>query len=355
MLILSAFLFVMWRRDMRRCREGRITHARGLPLFPNKPPLMAGRVDSLHFLIVVERVSSPADRRFHRLLRHTISPAVGDREARAGPRQWRWNCVWTVIPFLLTMVMFSWGASVFFELYRPPDDAMNIYVVGKQWMWKVQHLGGQREINELHIPMGRSVKLTMTSQDVIHDFFVPAFRTKADVLPGRYTNLWFKPTKPGKYHLFCAEYCGTEHSGMIGWVYVMEPAAYEVWLAGSAAGGTLALQRRKIVPELACVNCHRPISPGAVRIWSAFSPARATRRRWDGDGRRELHSRIDSESRRESRRRLSARDAHVPGTGDRRGTPAIDRIHQIVGRASAGRNSRACPSKTVSIYGYGNT
>ena len=120
---------------------------------------------------------------------------------------------WTVIPFLITMVIFVWGASVFFAMSRPPDETLNIYVVGKQWMWKFQHLDGQREINELHVPVGRPVKLIMTSEDVIHDFFVPAFRVKADVLPGRYTTIWFQPTKPGRYHLFCAEYCGTRHSG----------------------------------------------------------------------------------------------------------------------------------------------
>src|SRR5579885_2148643 len=116
--------------------------------------------------------------------------------------------VWTVIPFGLTMIMFAWGASIFFKESRPPDNAMQIYVVGKQWMWKLQHPEGQREINELHIPLGRPIKLTMTSEDVIHSFYIPAFRTKQDVVPGRYSTTWFTPTKPGKYHLFCAEYCG---------------------------------------------------------------------------------------------------------------------------------------------------
>lgn len=169
---------------------------------------------------------------------------------------------WTVIPLILMMIMFGWGASIYFEMSRPPDDAMNIYVVGKQWMWKVQHMEGQREINELHIPMGRAVRLTMTSEDVIHSFYVPAFRVKFDVLPGRYTTAWYKPTKPGKYHLFCAEYCGTLHSGMIGWVYVMEPAAYETWLAGGAGGESLAANGQKLFEYLACTNCHRTDRPG---------------------------------------------------------------------------------------------
>jgi cytochrome c oxidase subunit 2 len=168
--------------------------------------------------------------------------------------------LWTVIPFLLMMVMFGWGASIFFEMSRPPDDAMNIYVVGKQWMWKTQHLEGRREINELHVPLGRPVKLTMTSEDVIHSFYMPAFRVKFDVLPGRYTTAWFNPTKPGKYHLFCAEYCGTLHSGMIGWIYVMEPAEYERWLAGETE--SLAASGQQLFQFLACANCHRTDKPG---------------------------------------------------------------------------------------------
>jgi cytochrome c oxidase subunit II len=170
--------------------------------------------------------------------------------------------IWTVVPFILMMVMFNWGSNVFFEMSRPPDDAMNVYVVGKQWMWKTQHLEGQREINELHVPLGRPVRLTMTSEDVIHSFYMPAFRVKFDVLPGRYTTAWFNPTKPGKYHLFCAEYCGTQHSGMIGWIYVMEPAEYERWLAGGPAGESLASSGEKLFQERGCANCHRTDKPG---------------------------------------------------------------------------------------------
>jgi cytochrome c oxidase subunit 2 len=170
--------------------------------------------------------------------------------------------IWTVVPFILMMVMFVWGASVFFEMSRPPDDAMNVYVVGKQWMWKTQHLEGQREINELHVPLGRPVRLTMTSEDVIHSFYMPAFRVKFDVLPGRYTTAWFNPIKPGKYHLFCAEYCGTLHSGMIGWIYVMEPAEYERWLSGGAGAESLSSSGQKLFEFLACANCHRADKPG---------------------------------------------------------------------------------------------
>src|SRR5213595_3124114 len=145
--------------------------------------------------------------------------------------------IWTVVPFILMMVMFVWGVNVFFEMSRPPDDAMNVYVVGKQWMWKTQHLEGQREINELHVPLGRPVKLTMTSEDVIHSFYVPAFRIKQDAVPGRYTQEWFEATLPGTYHLFCAEYCGTEHSRMIGHIVVMDPADYQAWLSEGVPAG----------------------------------------------------------------------------------------------------------------------
>jgi cytochrome c oxidase subunit 2 len=169
---------------------------------------------------------------------------------------------WTVIPLLITLVIFVWGASVFFAMSRPPDETLNIYVVGKQWMWKFQHLDGQREINELHVPVGRAVKLMMTSEDVIHDVFVPAFRIKADVVPGRYTNIWFQPTKPGRYHLFCAEYCGTKHSGMIGQVVVMQPDEYQVWLSGGVAEGSLASAGQKLFNDLACNSCHRSDTQG---------------------------------------------------------------------------------------------
>ena len=170
--------------------------------------------------------------------------------------------LWTVIPFGLTMVMFTWGASIFFRERRPPDNALPIYVVAKQWMWKLQHPEGQREINELHIPVGQPVKLTMTSEDVIHSFFVPAFRTKQDVVPGRYTTTWFTATKAGKYHLFCAEYCGANHSGMGGWIYVMEPQDYQAWLSGGTPGATLAENGQKLFENLACANCHKEDGSG---------------------------------------------------------------------------------------------
>jgi cytochrome c oxidase subunit 2 len=169
---------------------------------------------------------------------------------------------WTFIPFVLSMVMFGWGAKVFFDLASPPANAMEVFVVGKQWMWKVQHPEGVREINELHVPVGRPVRLTMGSEDVIHDFFIPAFRVKMDVVPGKLTTMWFEATELGSYHIFCAEYCGTKHSGMIGTVFVMTPQDYEAWLAGGRSTGTAAQNGERLFTDLACVTCHKPDSSG---------------------------------------------------------------------------------------------
>jgi cytochrome c oxidase subunit 2 len=160
------------------------------------------------------------------------------------------------------MVIFAWGAFIYFEERTPPQGATEVYVVAKQWMWKLQHEEGQREINELHVPVGRDVKMIMTSQDVIHSFYVPAFRIKQDVLPGRYTTAWFRATKPGVYHLFCAQYCGTMHSGMIGQVVVMEPAQYQTWLSGGGTSGSLAANGENLFQQLGCPTCHRSDSQG---------------------------------------------------------------------------------------------
>jgi len=163
---------------------------------------------------------------------------------------------WTIIPLMIAMTIFVWGASLYFKLYRAPEEAMEIYVVGKQWMWKFQHREGQREINELHVPVGARVRLVMTTEDVIHSFYVPAFRIKMDVVPGRYSYAWFEATKPGKYYLFCAEYCGTNHSGMGGYVYVMEPNEYQAWLSGGATDSPAA-QGRKLMQDRGCATCHQ--------------------------------------------------------------------------------------------------
>lgn len=169
---------------------------------------------------------------------------------------------WSLVPFGIFLIFFVWGAVLYFQERTAPADSMEIYVVAKQWMWKLQHADGQREINELHVPVDRDVKLILTSQDVIHSFFVPAFRLKQDVLPGRYTTLWFHAIRPGTYHLFCAEYCGTQHSGMIGSIVVMNPAAYEAWLSGGGGEGSLASTGQKLFQQLGCSSCHRSDTQG---------------------------------------------------------------------------------------------
>jgi cytochrome c oxidase subunit 2 len=170
--------------------------------------------------------------------------------------------VWTLIPCAICVVIFIWGSSLYFENSRAPNASMEIFVVGKQWMWHLQHPEGLREINELHVPLGVPVKLTMTSEDVIHDFYVPAFRIKKDVLPGRYTSIWFQATKLGTFHFFCAQYCGTQHSGMIGWVYVMTPTDYALWLAGGAKGESMAQTGERLFSQYGCDSCHKPDNTG---------------------------------------------------------------------------------------------
>jgi cytochrome c oxidase subunit 2 len=167
---------------------------------------------------------------------------------------------WTSATFFAFLGIFIWGAAVYFHMSQPPANAVEIHVVGKQWMWKVQHPDGRREIDELHLLIGQPVKLVMTSQDVIHDFFVPAFRTKQDVLPDRYTTEWFTPTKTGRYHLFCAEYCGLDHSRMGGWVYVQEPEEYARWLAGQPAEESIVAAGARLFQARGCTGCHAPNS-----------------------------------------------------------------------------------------------
>src|SRR5579884_2251631 len=162
---------------------------------------------------------------------------------------------WTLVPFLITMVMFTWGSKVYMDGAIPPQGAENIYVVGKQWMWKIQHPEGRREINELHVPVDTSIKLTLTSQDVIHSFFLPSFRVKQDALPGQYRTIWFRANRTGTYHIFCAEYCGTDHSKMIGSVYVMQRNEYQQWLAGADDMKPVEAGEKLFV-KYDCMNCH---------------------------------------------------------------------------------------------------
>jgi len=174
------------------------------------------------------------------------------------------EATWTIIPLGLFLIMFVWGALLYFRIYTPPANAMNIYVVGKQWMWKAEHPGGQHEINSLHVPTGRAVQLTLISQDVFHSFSIPAFRVKREAIPGRYTTVWFEATAPGTYHLFCTQYCGTDHSAMIGDVVVMTPDDFKKWLAGSTSGNSLAQDGERLFASLSCAACHnsRPDARG---------------------------------------------------------------------------------------------
>lgn len=236
--------------------------AKSFQLFPEAASSIAGQVDALYaFMVLISAFFSLiiafliiffAIKYRHRPgIKPTFKPA--DDHSIGGMVL---EIVWTAIPLAISMVMFVWGVSIYFTESRPPADSMEIYVTGKQWMWKVQHMEGAREINELHIPINRNIKLTMTSEDVLHDFFIPAFRTKADVLPGKYTTEWFRPTQTGAFHIFCAEYCGTKHSGMIGTVYVMNEADYTVWLAAGSGEGSIAEQGQSLFNQLGCGNCH---------------------------------------------------------------------------------------------------
>ena len=166
------------------------------------------------------------------------------------------EATWTIIPLAIFLVTFVWGALLYFRIYTPPTNSMNIYVVGKQWMWKAEHPGGQHEINALHVPIGRPVQLTMISQDVFHSFSIPDFRVKREVIPGRYSTVWFQATEPGTFHIFCTQYCGTLHSGMIGEVTAMSPADYDKWLAGSTSGMSLAQNGERLFASMGCNACH---------------------------------------------------------------------------------------------------
>ena len=228
-----------------------------VPLWPPVAATNAGRVDALYiFLLVVTVVMTILiflgvfifAVKYRRRNEDEVPLPI---EGHAGL-----EIVWSVLPLGIMMIMFGWGTKLFFDNAVPPANTLDIYVVGKQWMWKVQHPEGPREINELHVPLGRPVKLTLASEDVIHSFFIPAFRVKHDVVPGRYNTLWFEATETGRFHLFCAEYCGTQHSGMIGWVTVMEPNEYQNWLAGGGAGGSMTAQGMRLFQQLGCSSCH---------------------------------------------------------------------------------------------------
>lgn len=263
-------------------------HAHDIPLFPEQASTMAAQVDYLYFFLIAISlvfgvIITAALIGFSVRFRRRNPTDVGHHIHGSTLLE----IAWSVIPFGITMVIFAWGAWLFFGFARPPDNAHEVFVVGKQWMWKLQHMEGRREINELHVPIGQAVRLTMTSEDVLHSFYIPAFRMKFDVLPGRYTSAWFEATKIGEYHLFCAEYCGTEHSGMIGKVVVMEPADFQEWLAqqppvpgtgqavaangpGAAPASPVAAGEALFAAK-ACATCHQAqggaLGPSLVGVY----------------------------------------------------------------------------------------
>lgn len=239
-------------------------------LFPPQGSTLASKVDAIFFyilgvclfftLLIATLVLYFAIKYRRRSEAECPRPVVGSL---------RLEIAWSVIPLLLALSMFAWAASVYYEIITPPEDAMQVYVIGRQWMWHLQHVGGQREINMLHVPVGKPVKLTMTSQDVIHSFYVPEFRVKQDVLPKRYTTLWFQATRAGQFHLFCAEYCGTNHSAMIGKVIAMEPTRFQEWLA-QRSDGSLATEGRKLFYSKQCIVCHGRETPRAPLLENLY-------------------------------------------------------------------------------------
>jgi cytochrome c oxidase subunit 2 len=225
-------------------------------LFPDRASSLAGNVDTFFFFMLAVTGGMA-------LLVSILVIAFAIKYRRRGdsdqtPRitgARRLEIAWSILPLFAFLVMFGWGASIYFAQARPPADAMEVYVVGKQWMWKIQHPGGQREINTLHVPVNQAVKLTLTSEDVIHDFGLPEFRTKIDVIPGRYVSTWIQPNKVGRFHIFCDQYCGTGHSYMVGEVVVTDADSYADWL-DRHADGSLAVEGRKLFLKLQCITCH---------------------------------------------------------------------------------------------------
>lgn len=223
---------------------------------PQQASTVAPEVDALYFFLVAITVVFSllvAALILYFAIRYRRSAKI-DRTP-FHPSMWM-EVSWLVLPLPLLLGIFVWSADVYFTQQRPPAGAMEFTVVAKQWMWKLQHPSGRREIDTLHVPKGQPIRLQMISQDVIHSFYVPAFRMKQDVLPGRYTQCWFEATQTGEFHLFCAEYCGTNHSRMIGRVIVMEPDEYQAWLAGGSPSESPVVAGQKLFEQLRCDSCH---------------------------------------------------------------------------------------------------
>jgi cytochrome c oxidase subunit II len=248
---------------------------RDAPLFPPRASEMARQIDLLFFTtlgVTIFFSSIIAVLIFYFMVRYRrTSPSQVGKELQGNTMML--EAAWIIVPLCLALIIFAWGARIYFAAARPPPEAKQYYVVGKQWMWKIEHPNGKREINELHVPRGVPVKLKMTSEDVIHSFFIPAMRVKADVVPGKYTTLWFNADTDGTYHLFCSQYCGAEHSRMVGRVIVMEPTEYELFIAGSSATGapSSVASGEELFVTKACNTCHRADSTArAPLLWGLF-------------------------------------------------------------------------------------
>jgi cytochrome c oxidase subunit 2 len=228
------------------------------PLSPGEASNIATRVDALFYALIGLVVFFTA-LIFVSVTFFAIRYREGSKASRAKSRSdyLPVELAWTIIPLVITAGIYVWSSKLYIYMHVAPPKSEEVYVVGKQWMWKIQHPQGNREIDELHVPVGHPVKLIMTSQDVIHSFFIPAFRVKQDVLPGRYTTEWFTPTKVGEYRFYCAQYCGTGHATMTGKVVVMEPAAYERWLSGAVPGGNMASTGQQLFSQFGCQTCHQ--------------------------------------------------------------------------------------------------
>jgi len=227
-----------------------------IPIFPAQASTFAADVDKLYFLILaVTSFFAIAVVIFVAVFAIKYQDESGTQVGAPIHGSIPLELAWSFIPFVISIGIFAYATIVYFEIVRPPAETLQIYSTGKRWMWRFQHINGRAEINELHVPKGRPVKITFTSEDVLHDIYIPAFRVKADAIPGRYSEIWFEPSQLGDFHLFCAEYCGTKHSGMIGRVVVMEPRDYQAWLSGSD-GQPLAARGQQLFQQLACVTCH---------------------------------------------------------------------------------------------------
>ena len=299
------------------------------PLFPPEASKIAPQMDALYFFMVLVSLIGltivillvVGFSILYSKKRHPVAVQIEGSTLL--------EATWTIIPLGLFLIMFVWGALIYFRVYTPPANAMNIYVVGKQWMWKAEHPGGQHEIDALHVPTGRAVQLTIISQDVFHSFSIPAFRVKREAIPGRYTSVWFEATTPGTYHLFCTQYCGTDHSHMIGDVVVMTPDDFKKWLAGSTSGASLAQNGERLFASLSCNACHntRPDARGPS-LANVYGSKLTLANGQNDHRRRSISARGDPESLAAHHAGLRTHHAHLPGADQRRRRHRAGRIHQ---------------------------